>query len=600
MSVYGGPVQSFRQSIAKLVGGPIVSDLVLKRVRDCALSVLLVVALASCGDGQVMSVFDGTAERTTPVENSVLDAAGAARFLTQTTFGPTDNDIKVVLATSYEAYLDGQLGAVSSSHLAYVDNRLAQMKLTNPSASISANQFYESYWLYAATSPAQLRERMKLALSEIFVISLVDSAIDVRGAASYYDMLGINAFGNYRTLLEQVALHPMMGRYLTHLANQKEDTTSGRKPDENFAREVLQLMSIGTYQLNNDGTPRRDGAGATIPTYSSDDISNLAKVFTGYSWYHPAPTNNTFFGGSRNIDASVRPMIYYANYHSVSAKTFLGTTIPAGAAAGGSNDLTIALNTIFNHPNVPPFMCQRIIQRLVTSNPTPAYVGRCSAVFINNGAGVRGDLRAVVRAILLDPEARSSSLASTPSFGKVREPIIRLTNWMRAFGATSISGNYLITSTSANTSLGQSALSSPSVFNFYRPGYVPPNTRLGAQNLTAPEFQIVDEVTVAGYANTMQTAIGTGIGSGSDVRSAYVNEVAIAADANTLVDRMDRMLLYGQMSPTLRARLIESVNSIAIPAPTANNAATIATAKLNRAKLAIYMTMVSPEYLVQR
>lgn len=573
--------------------------LILKSLRACALSALLVAGLTSCGDGRTFAIFDNGRQGTTPVETNPEDAAAAARFLTQATFGPTDNDIKTVMAKGYDAWLEGEFNAVSSSHLAYVDNRLAQMQLTNPSASLSANQFYESYWLYASTSRAQLRERLKLALSEIFVISLADAAIDTRGAASYYDMLGANAFGNYRTLLQQVALHPMMGRYLTHLANQREDTASGRKPDENFAREVLQLMSIGTYELEPDGTVSRDGTGATIPTYTADDVSNLAKVFTGYSWYHPSPTNSTFFGGSRNVDASVRPMIYYANYHSITAKTFLDVTLPGGAA-NGPNELGVALDTIFNHPNVPPFMCQRLIQRLVTSNPTPSFVGRCSAVFRNNGAGVRGDLRAVVKSILLDPEARNASLASTPGYGKVREPIIRLTNWIRAFGATSISGGYLITSTSANTSLGQSPLTSPSVFNFYRPGYVPPNTRLGAQGLTAPEFQIVDEVTVAGYANTMQTAIGTGIGSGSDVRSAYVNEVAIAADANTLVDRMDRMLLYGQMSPTLRARLIESVNSIAIPAPTVNNAATIATAKLNRAKLAIYMTMVSPEYLVQR
>ena len=587
-------------SISDAGRGPIVTALLLKRIRDCALSVLLVVGLTSCGDDRVMSVFGGAREGTTPVENSPADAAVAARFLTQATFGPTDNDIKVVMAQGYDAWLNAEFGAVSASHQAYMDNRLAQLQLTNPSATLNANHFYESYWRYAATGRAQLRERMKLALSEIFVISLLDGAVDPRGAASYYDMLGNNAFGNYRTLLEQVALHPMMGRYLTHLANQKEDAATGRKPDENFAREVLQLMSIGTYQLNPDGTPKRDGAGATIPTYTADDVSNLAKVFTGYSFYHPAPTNNTFFGRSRDDDAFVRPMIYYANYHSITAKTFLGVTIPAGDGAGGSGDLKTALDTIFNHPNVPPFMCQRLIQRLVTSNPTAGYIGRCSAVFANNGSGVRGDMRAVVRAILMDAEARNASLAATPGYGKVREPLIRLTNWMRAFGATSISGGYLITSTSANTSLGQSALSSPSVFNFYRPGYIPPNTRLGAQSLTAPEFQIVDEVTVAGYANTMQTAIGTGIGSGSDVRSDYDVEILIADDANALVDRMNRLLLYGQMSPALRARIVESVSSIAIPAPTANNAATIATAKLNRAKLAVYMTMVSPEYLVQR
>ncbi|MFC5346213.1 DUF1800 family protein [Brevundimonas staleyi] len=546
----------------------------------------------------MLSVFSDGRESTTPLAERPEDAATAARFLTQVTFGPTDNDIKTVMAQGYETYLNGQLNAQSPSHLAYMDNRLAQMKLTNASASLSANQFYESYWLYSATSQAQLRERMKLALSEIFVISLVDSVIDARGAASYYDMLGDNAFGNYRTLLQQVALHPQMGRYLTHMANQKEDAASGRKPDENFAREVLQLMSIGTYELNSDGTLKRDGSGAAIPTYTADDVSNLAKVFTGYSWYHPNPTNSTFFGGSRDPDAYVRPMIFYANYHSVSGKTFLGTTIPAGAAS--NDDLKTALDAIFNHPNVPPFMCQRLIQRLITSNPTPAYVGRCAAVFANNGSGVRGDLKAVVRAIVLDPEARSPALAATPGYGKLREPVIRLSNWMRAFGATSISGNYLITSTSANTSLGQSPLSSPSVFNFYRPGYVPPNTRAGDQNLTVPEFQIVDEVTVAGYANTMQTAIGTGIGSGSDVRSAYVREIEMADDANELVDRMNLMLLSGQMSPTLRSRIVESVNSVAIPAPTASNATTIATAKLNRAKLAVYMTMVSPEYLVQR
>ena len=189
---------------------------------------------------------------------------------------------------------------------------------------------------------------------------------------------------------------------------------------------------------------------------------------------------------------------------------------------------------------------------------------------------------------------------SSATFGKIREPVIRMTNWMRAFGATSVSGNYLLNSTSGNTSLGQSALASPSVFNFFRPGYVPPNTRLGAQSLLAPEFQIVDEVTVAGYANTMQTAIGTGIGTGSDVRSAYTREVAIASDANALADRMNRMLLFGQMSSTLRARIVESVNSVAIPAATGTNQSAIDTALLNRSKLAVYMTMVSPEYLVQR
>ena len=480
-----------------------------------------------------------------------------------------------------------------------MDNRLAQLRLTNPTADLSPNQFYESFWLYSATGQAQLRERVKFALSEIFVISLLDNNVDERGAASYYDMLGNNAFGNYRTLLEQVSLHPMMGIYLTHLANQKEDAATGRTPDENYAREVMQLMSIGVQELNMDGTVRRDSAGQPIPTYTPADISNLARVFTGFSWYAATPTDRTFFGAGRNNDSYVRPMILYPQHHSTSAKTFLGVTIPAGSTDGVA-ELKIALDTIFNNVNVPPFMCKQLIQRLVTSNPSPGFVSRCSAAFVNNGQGVRGDLARVIYTILLDSEARDIGTASSATFGKLREPVIRMTNWMRAFGATSVSGNYRLNFTSANTSLGQTTLASPSVFNFFRPGYVPPNTRLGAQNLTAPEFQIVDEVTVAGYANTMQTAIGNGIGTGNDVRSAYTREIAIARDANALADRMNRMLLYGQMSSTLRARIVESVNSVAIPAATGTNQATIDTALLNRAKLAVYMTMVSPEYLVQR
>jgi uncharacterized protein (DUF1800 family) len=569
------------------------------RIRACTLPILLVLGLASCGGGGGGGSSGGGGDGPPPTPAPVISDAEAAKFLTQSTFGPTDAEIDAVKTQGYTAWINAQIALPSSSHQTYLDNRLAQIRLTNPTAQLSPNQFYESFWLYAATGPAQLRERMKLALSEIFVISLLDPNVDERGAASYYDMLGANAFGNYRTLLEQVSLHPMMGIYLTHLANQKEDVATGRTPDENYAREVMQLMSIGVQELNMDGTVRRDANGAAIPSYTPSDISNLAKVLTGFSWYAATPTNQTFFGRGRTADSYVRPMILYPQYHSTSAKTFLDVTVPAGSTDGVA-ELKIALDTIFNNVNVAPFLCKQLIQRLVTSNPSPAYVGRCSAIFVNNGSGVRGDLAAVVRTILLDAEARDINSASSATFGKIREPVIRMTNWMRAFGATSVSGNYLLNSTSANSSLGQSALASQSVFNFFRPGYIPPNTRLGAQNLTAPEFQIVDEVTVAGYANTMQAAIGNGIGQGSDVRSAYTREIAVASDANALVDRMNRMLLYGQMSSALRARIVESVNSVVVPAATGTNQDTINTALINRSRLAVYMTMVSPEYLVQR
>lgn len=529
----------------------------------------------------------------------------ASRFLTQASFGPTDAAISQVRAAGYSQWIDQQMVAARpTSHQAEVEARLAAAQQASADARLTASDFYYTWWEQAVTGPDQLRQRMKLAYSEIFVISLTDTNVDVRGAASYYDMLGANAFGNFRTLLEQVTLHPMMGVYLTWLGNQKEDPATGRNPDENYAREVMQLMTIGLYQLNLDGTVKTDASGRPIPTYSPDDISGLAKVFTGYSYYSPAPTNNTFRGAQRNADWPVRPMIAYPAFHSTSAKAFLGTTIPASTTADPTGDLKIALDTLFNHPNVGPFIGRQLIQRLVTSNPSPAYVQRVASVFNNNGKGVRGDMAAVVRAVLLDPEARDAAQAAGPNAGKLREPVVRMANWARAFGAASASGDWLIGSTSGNTSLGQTALTSPSVFNFFRPGYSPPNTRVGGAGLVAPEFQIVDEVTVAGYLNTMQTAIDGGVGTATngvrDVRADYAPLMALAGDVSALVDRVDLLLTYGQMTATTRSRIVQAVGGVTVPAATGANQAAINAALTNRAKLAVYMTMASPDYLVQR
>lgn len=523
-------------------------------------------------------------------------AAEAARFLSQATFGPSEGAIAQLRGSNYAAWItEQQAMPVSAQHLAHLDARLVELRTANPNAQLNANQFYESFWKHAVTAPDQLRERVKFALSEIFVISLRDPAVDVRGAASYYDMPGANAFGNYRTLLEQVTRHLMMGVYLTYLANQKEDPATGRTPDENYAREVLQLMSIGVLQLGPDGAPRANTAGAPLASYAPEDVSNLAKVFTGLSWYHPPPTATTFLGRNRDPSATVRPMIFYPAHHSTSTKTFLGVT----TASDPEGDLKAALDAIAAHPNTGPFISRQFIQRLVTSNPTPDYVGRVAAVFNNNGAGVRGDLGAVVRSILLDPEARDSALLSNPAYGKLREPVIRMTHWMRAFGAASASGSWLIPSTSANTSLSQSALAAPSVFNFWRPGYSPPNTRLSARGSVAPEFQVVDEVAVAGYLNTMQTAIDRGFGNGQDVRANYGPELSLANDPAALAERMNLLLHAGSMSPTLKARLTEAIASVPVPAAGSAQSAVDA-ALLNRVKLAIFLSMAAPEYLVQR
>ncbi len=566
----------------------------LASITACAL-------LAACGGGGGGGGNGGPTAQPPPAAAPVT-ASEASRFLTQATFGPTDASISAVQSTGLANWITQQMAlAPTGSHQAYVELRLTQLKAANANAVLSPNQFYESFWQQSATGEDQLRQRVKFALSEMFVISLADPNMDVRGAASYYDMLGANAFGNYRNILELVSLHPMMGIYLTHLANQKEDPATGRNPDENYAREVMQLMTIGLFQLNTDGTVRTNTQGQALPTYGPDDVAGLAKVFTGFSWYNPTPTNaTTFFGRNRAADATVRSMIAYPFYHSTSAKTFLGATIPASATADPAGDLKVALDTLFNHPNTPPFVSRQLIQRLVTSNPSPAYVGRVAAVFANNGSGVRGDMAAVVRAILMDPEARDAAVVNSTTFGKLREPVVRLANWMRAFNARSASGGWLMGSTSANTSLSQTALASPSVFNFFRPGYSPPNTRLGQQNLVAPEFQLVDEVSTAGYLNTLQNAINIGIGTGQDITSAYSAETAIANDPAALVDRMNLLLMYGTMSTTLRNRIVEAVNSVPLPAATDTNQAQVASARLNRAKLAVLLTMASPEYLTQR
>lgn len=549
------------------------------------LGVLAAAALVACSGART----SGSGSTAPPT------AAEAARFLAQASFGPTDASISQVRAAGYSQWIDQQMAMpVGETHL-------AQLTALN-SSSINAADVYPTFWKHAVTAPDQLRERVKFALSEIFVISMADGGVSEIGAGAYYDLLGANAFGNFRTLLEQVALNPQMGRYLTWIGNQKEDPATGQHPDENFAREVMQLMTIGLYQLNLDGTLKLDTSGRPIATYTADDISGLAKVFTGYSYYSPKPTVATFRGGNLPPEARFQAMIAYPQYHSTSAKSFLGVTIPASTTPDPDGDLKIALDTLFNHPNVGPFIGKQLIQRLVTSNPSPAYVARVAGVFNNNGKGVRGDMSAVIRAILLDPEARAAPSAQDPGAGKLREPLVRMAHWARAFGATSQSGQWLITSTSANTSLGQSVLTSPSVFNFYRPGYTPPSTATAAKGLVAPEFQIVDEVTTAGYVNTMQSTIDQGIGTtvngARDVRSTYAAEVAIASDPAALADRMNLLLLNGQMSSTLRGRIIDAVSAVNVPSSGAQTA--INAALLNRAKLAVFMTMASSEYLVQR
>lgn len=521
--------------------------------------------------------------------NEAMTQAAASRFLAQATFGPTEATIKNMVASGPAVWITDQFGKVPGSYLGYMDQYVAA------GGTLTQSQFHEMFWKQAVTGNDQLRQRMTLALSEIFVISMEDPNIAerLRGVGSYYDMLANNAFGNFRTLLQSVALHPMMGLYMSHLRNQKEVGT--RLPDENFAREIMQLMTIGLYKLNQDGSVQT-ASGKPVETYTHADIMGLAKVFTGWSFYGPDKSGNRFMGTVKDPAWEVNPMQNYPAFHSSSQRDFLGVSM--SGASTGEADLKVALDTLFNHPNVGPFFGKQLIQRLVSSNPSPAYISRVAAAFNNNGAGVRGDMKAVIRAVLLDPEAQGTGDVAPE---KVREPFMRIANWMRAFNATSASGRYqLINIDDPINGLGEAPMRSPSVFNFYRPGYTPPNTAISAAGQVAPEMQIMAEPTSIGYVNYMQNAVAYGVGTGFDITPNYASELALSATPDQLVDRVNLLLLNGNMSSTLRNQIVSALNSIVQPALTSSNAALVAKFKTYRVNMAVYLAMVSPEYIVQK
>jgi uncharacterized protein (DUF1800 family) len=542
----------------------------------------------------------------------------AARFLTQASFGPSSADIDALMQLGTSAWLTRQLALPATSHRAYWEAADAAIQAATPGTTAGQDQIWESFWKQASTGEDQLRQRMALALSEIFVISAVDSGVggQPRAVAAWLDMLGDKGLGTYRELLEAVAMHPLMGMYLTHLKNQKADPVTGRIPDQNFAREVMQLFSIGLVRLNPDGTPLLVG-GLPVETYGPDDVAGLSRVFTGFSWACPAaPSNNCFYNGATggtgstsDPDRYFKPMVGYPQFHSTEAKSFLGVTIPVQATANPTASLKTALDTLAAHPNVGPFIGRQLIQRLVTSNPSPGYVRDVAAVFDNNGAGTRGDLKAVLRAILSHPEARVRSASA----GKVREPVLRLAAFLRAYPHVSASGGYKVGNTdSAATALGQTPLRAPSVFNFYRPGYVVPGGQAAAAGLVTPDMQVVNETSVAGWVNYMRDNLGNGVGQRPaaiagvtqprDLQRNWAPEMALAAQPADLVASVVDKLAYGLTSATTRSDMATAVGKIVIPVLNAGgtNQAAIDTAKRNRVWSAILLTLASPDFLAQK
>jgi uncharacterized protein (DUF1800 family) len=455
-------------------------------------------------------------------------------------------------------------------------------------------------WYQLIASPDAVRKRMALALSEIFVVSATDIGSNWPDLmmAQYWDTLVRGVTGNFRQLLEEITLNPAMGYYLNTRGNQKENA-QGRQPDENYAREIMQLMSIGLYQLHADGTLKTGADGAPIDTYTQDDVTNLARVFTGYDRDSRADEKpggaNAFLppGAANSIESNAwttRPMVLTASRHSTLEARFLGASAPAGM--DGAAALKIALDTLFNHANVGPFIGKQLIQRLVTSNPSPAYVKRVADVFANNGAGVRGDMKSVFAAVLLDNEARGPEGLADPRFGRLREPMLRFVQWARSCGAASASGNWKIGNLSrSDTQLGQSPLRSPSVFNFFRPGYVPPSTAIGSAKLVAPEFQLVNESSVGGYLNYMQGALQINT---KDVNAAYAAELALVLDPAALVRRLNLLFAANQLSAATEALI---AGALATPAVTAASASDL---KLKRVYAAVLMVLAAPAYLIQK
>ncbi|MEI8031358.1 MAG: DUF1800 domain-containing protein [Comamonadaceae bacterium] len=545
-----------------------------KELLTGAASALL---LAACGGGAGNAVQMSPAPAPTPLQPTAVEAS---RFLAQACMGADRAQMSSIQAGGYSAWLESQFTMPQTmSRCDWLVSKGYDSVGVNNANKNGTTGFDACTWRKLISSPDTLRQRVTLALSEILVVSIAGLSGGWRAfsAANYLDILENNAFGNYRTLLQQVSTSPAMGEFLTFRGNVKYNATTGALPDENYAREVMQLFTIGLLQLNLDGTLKLVGSQAQ-ETYALTDITGLARVFTGWDW-------DMSVGNGSTPDFQRRPMVQTASRHETGASTFLGATVAAGL--NGADSLSAALDIIFAHPNVAPFVSKQLIQRLVTSNPSPAYVQRVASVFQNDGTGVKGNLKAVIRAILLDDEARSAANLTSTSFGKLREPILRFVAWARAFGATSPSDAWAVGDTSdPATHLSQSPLRSPTVFNFFRPGYVPPNSALSRSSLLAPEFQLANESSVVGYVNYMQGVISNGVG---DVKADYTALLVLADNTQSLLDEINAVIAAGQLGGATLATLKAALDSM----PTGTSAA-----HANRVYAALLLVMAAPEFLV--
>lgn len=565
-----------------------------------------------------MPITDAPTSRTRTENRAELPWTGdRVRFMQQASFGINSALELRLRRVGYSTWLTEQMD--ENAFLSYTYPEFALQPTTpvptcdgdTQPTDVPATCFRDRYTMYPLQNwffkeslyneNQQLRRRVSWSLHQIFVVS----GRTIRQPSQmlpYIQILDKNAFGNYRTLLEEMTLNPAMGNYLDMA------TSTSQNPNENYAREILQLFSIGLDMLNQDGTPMLDGSGNRIPTYNQENIVNFAKVFTGWTYCNTGCTNSQSIPGIVNFRD---PMVIFPANHDTTQKTLLnypGATpfVPAGQTP--EEDLDSALDNIFNHPNTAPFISKLLIQQMVTSNPTPAYVGRISAVFRNNGQGVRGDLKAVVRAILLDPEARGN-IKTDPNYGKLREPVLYVTNLLRPFNPTA--NNNISVPASCNglsdgainpvtQTIDQDVWNPPTVFNYYPMEYIIPNTPLAG-----PEFQIFSTGTALKRPNVINQFVPpniTGVGGIAAVAGAASNtpcgtriditrlQNLVTADTSgvSLVDTLNRELMNGGMSANVRTEILNAVQAVT------------STNTLKRARTALYLVTTSPQYQVQR
>ncbi len=555
-----------------------------------------------------------------------LDELGASRFLSHATFGPSYEDINYLTQIGVDAWLEEQFALPSSSYLdTYQSIYQEAMSLIegvygegNTDTDRRRDYLYYTFYEKVCKDPDVLRQKVAFALSQILVVSTQSSILDNRGFAtsSYYDVLYQGAFGNFRDLLHEVTLHPAMGIYLSHFKNVKANPANGTLPDENYAREIMQLFTIGLYELNNDGTRKLDASENVIPTYDIEDIQELAKVFTGLSgsaWDlilkpENAGTSLTFNKGYNHYDLT-QPMAMYQDYHETSEKMMIdGSVIPANQA--GMQDIDDALDVLFNHDNVAPFISYRLIQQLVKSNPSPNYVNRISTVFNDNGSGVKGDLQAVVKAILTDPEAIDCEWTANVTHGKLVPPVERFTNLFRAFDVSSPSGKLWFRDfNEIYGKVEQSFLAAPSVFNYFTPFYAATGI-LEDNDLVSPEFQILNATTGINSINLIENAIDnrpfanrTAVNP-NNLRLTtnnddepfldFSDEIAIynADGLEALIDRVDLLLCAGELSEEVKEIIVDAVGQME-----ANNSSFT---DLNVVEEVIYFVMMSPSYMISK